>query len=388
MKKENVTAVREEGCNNGRMQNLDMLRCLAMMLVVVLHYLGKGDILSELTDTHMSLTEGAAWFLEALAIVAVNVYMLLSGYFVSTGRFKLSRLLKLWLQLEFYSLVVGGLAIVTNLVPGDDINTYFLLGLIFPVSMGHYWFMTAYIYLYILLALISPILDKLEKKQWHVILGLLFTGFSLVKSVVPVRFELDELGYDCLWYLCMFLLGAYIRRYGLPVLTGKLRGALAYVGGAALIFAGTMLMRRVYLATGSLSYILKFLYDYNHILNVIAALGLFAWFLHMQVPGGLGALAGKLAPYTLGVYLLHENQAIRYLWPKWLGADAVNTVNGLLASALIACVIVFALGIAVDKLRTVIMAGLHKVLLKWSLYSRLCVAVYDCDRLMSGNDKE
>ncbi len=387
MKKENVAEVREE-CNSGRMQNLDMLRCLAMMLVVVLHYLGKGDILSELTDADMSLTQGVAWFLEALAIVAVNVYMLLSGYFVSTGKFKLSRLLKLWLQLEFYSLAVGGIAIAAQLVSDGEVNTYFLLGLIFPVSMGHYWFMTAYIYLYILLALIGPILDKLEKKQWHVILGLLFTVFSLVKSVVPVRFELDELGYDCLWYLCMFLLGAYIRRYGLPVLTGKIRGILAYVGGAALIFAGTMVMRRVYLATGSLSYILKFLYDYNHILNVIAALGLFAWFLHMQVPGGLGALAGKLAPYTLGVYLLHENQAIRYLWPKWLGAEAVNTVPGLLVHTLITCVIVFVAGIAVDKFRTIIMAGLHKVLLKWSLYSRLCVAVYDCDKLMSGSGKQ
>ena len=32
-----------------RMANLEVLRCVAMMMVVVLHYLGKGGLLPDLT---------------------------------------------------------------------------------------------------------------------------------------------------------------------------------------------------------------------------------------------------------------------------------------------------------------------------------------------------
>ena len=78
------------------MVNLELLRCVAMMMVVVLHFLGKGGLL---TGGDRSLSEGAvaldvtgytAWLLESLCIVAVNVYMLISGYFLCTGSFKLS----------------------------------------------------------------------------------------------------------------------------------------------------------------------------------------------------------------------------------------------------------------------------------------------------------
>jgi surface polysaccharide O-acyltransferase-like enzyme len=64
-----------------RRANLELLRCLAMMMVIVLHFLGKGELLGDLTDSDLSLTGAVAWFLEALCIVAVNVYMLISGFF-------------------------------------------------------------------------------------------------------------------------------------------------------------------------------------------------------------------------------------------------------------------------------------------------------------------
>ena len=82
----------------GRMANLELLRCVAMMMVVVLHYLGKGNLLADLTDPHLTGAELAAWFLECFCIVAVNVYMFISGFFLCASSFKVSRLVQLWLQ--------------------------------------------------------------------------------------------------------------------------------------------------------------------------------------------------------------------------------------------------------------------------------------------------
>ena len=90
-----------------RMANLELLRCVAMMMVIVLHYLGKGGMLSDLTGAAVSKAETAAWLLESFCIVAVNVYMFISGYFLCTSSFKVSRLIQLWLQIWAYSVGVG-----------------------------------------------------------------------------------------------------------------------------------------------------------------------------------------------------------------------------------------------------------------------------------------
>ena len=97
-----------------RMANLEVLRCVAMMMVVVLHYLGKGGLLPDLT-VPLSVQDMVAWLLEAFCIVAVNVYMMISGYFLCESSFKLSRLLTLWLQLWLYSVGIGVLAVVTGI---------------------------------------------------------------------------------------------------------------------------------------------------------------------------------------------------------------------------------------------------------------------------------
>ena len=44
-----------------RMANLELLRCLAMMMVIVLHYLGKGGLLPELTSLRMINILEACW---------------------------------------------------------------------------------------------------------------------------------------------------------------------------------------------------------------------------------------------------------------------------------------------------------------------------------------
>ena len=80
-----------------RMANLELLRCVAMMMVVALHYLGKGELLTDLSGEALGGAGLAAWLLESFCIVAVNVYMLISGYFLCSSSFKPSRLLSLYL---------------------------------------------------------------------------------------------------------------------------------------------------------------------------------------------------------------------------------------------------------------------------------------------------
>ena len=100
-------------------------------------------------------------------------------------------------------------------------NVYHILRDILPVQMEQYWFITAYVIMY----LFSPVLSiaakamKQEQLKGTVIALLLF--FSLSKTILPVELAIDKAGNDGIWFLCVFLVAAYIRLYGIPFFEGK-----------------------------------------------------------------------------------------------------------------------------------------------------------------------
>ena len=91
-----LTGAQPQGspAHHKRMANIELLRILAMLMVVSLHYLAKGKLLPEMTGT-LSGQGYLAWFLEALSICAVDVYVLISGYFLVETGFRCSRLIRL-----------------------------------------------------------------------------------------------------------------------------------------------------------------------------------------------------------------------------------------------------------------------------------------------------
>ncbi len=68
-----------------------------MMMVIVLHYIVKGKITQKLSVDD-SVTNHIWWLIQSFCNVAVNVYVLISGYFLVDSQFKISKLVKLVCQ--------------------------------------------------------------------------------------------------------------------------------------------------------------------------------------------------------------------------------------------------------------------------------------------------
>ena len=108
---------------------------------------------------------------------------------------------------------------------------------------------------------------------------------------------------------------------------------------------------------------------------------MFCLFLDSRIQGKIGSVAVKIAPYTLGVYLLHENLGVRYAWQPWLGAERINGVLPLLLWTVAAVIVVFVLGIFVDFVRKMICDGLHKVFLHIRPYRSLMEKIQVVDTM-------
>ena len=301
------------------------------------------------------------------------------------------------MQVWLYSVALGLAGALSGVMRDAEFDLHYLLALIFPILMGHYWFMTAYVFLYLMLPLAGMAVERMTKRQLQVTLGLLLLAFCVIKSVLPLRLDMAGQGYDCLWYLCVFLTAAYVRKFGISVLDRKWTGAILYVGGCLGVFAGTLALRQVYLRTGSLERMLTMFLEYNHVLPFLAAVGLFGIFRKVQVKGKAAAAINRIAPYTLGVYLLHENFGLRYSWQDWLGADRAalamaeggwSGVVSLLFWTLAAVAAVFLCGILADMARRWIFHLLHRGLSCLSPYRRLVERIEGVDAEFRRREKD
>ena len=316
------------GGTQKRQANLEALRIAAMFMVVVLHYLSGSGALPESGRG----TDGIAVLsvcLESVCIVAVNAYVLLSGYFLSTADFRWSRLLRLLLEVWFYTLLIPPLLAALGLIgPSELKDPYHLWNSLFPIQSGHYWFVTAYAVLLLFSPLAGAALEKLgQKRMKGVILGLLIF-FSFGKSVSVLQFSTDCYGYDFGWFLCLYLIGGYWRRYGIPFLDKKGRGIAVYLGSAAGIAGMELVLARLSAALPQLTYYASVPFHYNFVLCLTGAMGLFSAFLHWNVrEGRMAGLIRAVSPATFGVYLIHQQADVQERWLMW--ADGLAAKAGL-----------------------------------------------------------
>lgn len=346
--------------------NIELLRMLSMCMVVMLHALGKGNLLVNPFEGG-GVNSWIAWIIECLSIAAVNIFALISGYFLIKSEFKLKRLLELVCEIVFYSLVSFLVCTCFGINTGNELNVYNTLFAVFPVHMNLYWFMTSYIVVYMLQPLFKAGAEHLTKKQYKTMLILLVVFESVFKTVLPVRLEADGFGYNIFWFIIVFLIGGYFRYYGFEILTDSKKGCLLYFAAFVLVLAETVIIQAVISKTGHLTEISGVSLEYNHLFVLLEAIGIFAALLNKsEMSKKLSAVVCALSPMALGVYLFHENLSFRYNWQEWLGIkDTLSLPTGLFVVRLILAVLaVYVAGTVVDYVRILIFRAAGKVFAK------------------------
>lgn len=343
-----------------RQANFELLRIVAMVMVIMLHYLVKGEVAAPLSGNDTPAVF-FAWLLEAFCLVAVNCYVLISGYFLVESDWKPGRVVSLLCQVLFYSMFIPIVLIITGVIPANDISLYEWIEYAFPINTEHYWFATAYLMMYLFAPLLAAGIRQMDKRQLQIVTGLLLFFVSFVKSIVPIVFATDRYGYDFGWFLCLFVLAGYIRRFGIPWLEKRSHAVFLYVlmsvvtWMVALICCGLSDQSTVLSTYGDRTY------NYNHFFCLVGAVSLFYVFKDSEIKPGKGAeVICKLAPYTFGIYLLHEHILVRYRWPEWVHVDGVAGKWSFIPHMIGCVVLIYAAGTVADFLR----ARLFKVVVK------------------------
>lgn len=298
-----------------KLVNFELLRIVSMVMIVTLHFLGAGGILSRVQIGTPKYY--LANIIEYACIIAVNLYVMITGYFCINKKIRPKKILYLEIEMIFYLVSIYCCAIATG-------NEKFEVGKFvknfFPYITKQYWFLTAYMSLYLMIPIVNRIVSNIEKKEYNYYLVIIFSILSVAATLYPKNVILNvNSGYSIGWFIAVYLMGGYIRLYYSEHKFNSIKLIFNYIG-----------MIVVHMAIDWLSYkINKFellgdyrgnSLNYNNIITLIEACALFLLFKQIKIKNVFAQkVILAISPLTLGVYLIHENPIIKmYLWNKWL----------------------------------------------------------------------
>lgn len=309
----------------GRNYSVDLLRIISMFMILILHGNAHGGLLS-LSSGYNGYTY-YFHFWESLSIVSVNVFVLISGYFLSAQTVKLSRTVKIVLVTWFYSWLWLGVILAL----GGELAKGTIMRNMLPISYYTYWFLPIYLGLVIFAPFLNICINNMTKKQHGILVLILLFCFSIWPTFLPFSnpFSFTSGGFCLEWFVVLYFISAYIQKYGLFSFKTKY-WLLAYLGLTILLFVIWVVLSRALGVTdftnewkGSLNF---WFYKYNSFFVVLASICLFRLFLNLRITNPTVCKIIKFAaPLMIGVYLITDNKLGReYVWQGLTSIDEVN----------------------------------------------------------------
>lgn len=337
-----------------RNYGVDLLRIIAMFMVLFLHILGNGGILFEVKV--LSPHGIVAWFFEMATFSAINCYGIISGYVSVQSKYKYSNLALLWLQVAGYSVII---TLVYHLRYPLMVPFSKLMGAFAPVCNQAYWYVTAYFGMFLLIPLLNKAATAFTKKQFKTTLILLFLALSLLPALYGKDIFTTAWGYSTLWLSFLYLVGAYVKLHGF---FKNSVGISLFIYGLCTTFSWVVKLweeavskegKYADLATG-------FVAQYTSPTMLLSGVALFVIFSQLKPPKFLNKIIKVLSPCAFGVYIIHAHPL---LWDRLITYRYASFINHnpivMMLLVLLVAIIMFTAFSLVDFIRLMIFKLLH-----------------------------
>ena len=306
-----------------RNSNIELLRFIAMLSIITLHFLSHGGVLDSLERG--SIYYYLAYFIRFITALATNTYVLISGYFLSDSNFKFSRPIKIAVQMIFYSVLIYLALCLFGFLDFEFIE-FITSGL--PFLSRDWWFASVFLGLSLISPFLNILVNAMNKKQ-HIFLVV----FLLLLISVPHMSYVFSLGAGTglVWFVVLYFTGAFIKKY--PEVFSNIKIFVAILVSYLVFVVGVLVAVNV-LHINKIS--LNNFYDNNSIFVYLASVSVFVIFTFLKIKNEiLSKVINLFASVSFGVYLIHDNVYIRELiiWDKLINAPKLfDSAIGILVS--------------------------------------------------------
>ena len=306
---------------NNRSSNFELLRIVAMFMIVACHYCAHGIrhlLTPELSSIWLDGIQANRLFTSFLingGDIGNGIFFLLTGYFMFGKEYKIRRLVKLLGQVYFYAFFIILIFFVLrafNIYKFSEFSSMsklmLIINAIIPITSGSWWFIQTYIILFLFIPVINGFLEKLNSKSFIAVLCLIWVFWLLPKTI---GFWYSNLQMAIFFYI----LGAGLKKSNLKI------NKFVYLISFCIIWG---LLSLIDITSSHLidnttmnNKILKMFYTAASmtILTPLAVVCLFEFFKNLNMKNH--KLINIIASTTFGIYLIHDSSIGRTLiWTK------------------------------------------------------------------------
>lgn len=309
-----------------RNSNFELMRIISMFLIVLYHTIYHGHIIQNSTTLFLKTF---FLILEIITIVHVNSFVLVSGYYQCESKFKIKKIIKLWLENLFYSLTFIFIFSYFNII---EISKFSIIKNLLFLNINEYWFIKIYLLLFCFTPFLNIIIKNTSKRDHKILIGLLIIFFSIIPTISGQEI-LNNNGYTLIQFILLYFIGAYLKKYPLNLKNNKMLIRLVSI----VIFSLCVTINY-----GLLFYINKIdcnksefiayvcnninisYLSYSNPLILIQSVAYFIFFLTFSFQS---KIINKIASLVLGIYFIHDNEYVRAWIYTFLKID-----NGLIYS--------------------------------------------------------
>lgn len=356
-----------------RQSNIELLRIIAMMLIVIHHFIVHGVFAN--TDTFGGVigtvkvpfkdvtSNIIGQMIAGGGKIGVDLFIIITGYFMCkslvTPKKQFKKLNSLHNQVWFYTLGILAITIIFHLM---KISGGIFIRSILPISFSAYWFITDYFVLYLVSPFINRMLAQFDQKTYRWFL-IIMGAFAIIFPTF-LRGSFVDTANNLVLFIFCYVFGAYIRNFEISYkMSEKSFGKVLLFSSLSILWALLLILNLLAVHFHSrFIYMRSFIFDGQQSVFVFgAALGLFLWGKNWNL--GVNKVINMIAATTLGIYLIHDNPIVeQVLWIKWLHLpDLISAPMHILLAAVIVCPLVFIVCSLIEYLRQLFVSKIiHK----------------------------
>ena len=319
-----------------RQSNIELLRIISMIMILCVHFAGATfglPSIMTISET-LSLALLAKEGMESFAIIGVNCFVLISGYFGIKPSVKGIVNFILWCM--FYSVLIYSIYVAAEpkyYNSSDIINSFAIF------SHTDLWFVPAYFMLYLVSPVINGGLKDLSKRKF--VLLLIALTFINVYLGWFWQGKVNPTGYNVTQLIFIYIIGRFLRKHVSHSYKYCKWYLLCYILSFILIFASTFFFKSAKA------------FAYNSPYVIMASVFFFLIFTTFRFHN---QYINFIASSAFAVYLIHK------MPPIWndLKTFLIDNTNGLSYGSffiywILFVSIIFTISITIDKVRMSIM---------------------------------
>ena len=329
-----------------RCSNFELLRILCMIFVVCGHIL----LWSNTSYDSKKLLGGVDYaliqFFRSFTVVAVNVFVLISGYWGI--KLKLNKLIRIDLMVLFYSLLFFSICIILgrDVLFSTKSLTHFL-----PIISNKYWFITSYFILCLISPFLNYVLNTISKKEQglFLIVGcILFYLWPTVSYILNFSHVVKDAGYGIINFVMLYVTGNYIRHY-FQSIHSSMTWFIIYILVTLLLFLFQITYSHI------LGFSFTALYSYNTIFVYSASIALFIAFKQLDIRSNY---INILSANCLSVYIIHMSRPFMKLVDDMFKYSEMKGFT-IIAIAIILSFLIYLFCIIIEYIRKMILGRLE-----------------------------